>query len=170
MGAAVVAGGAAERLRRGEASLEGCGGVDASPVLKAAEHVLDAVALSVEHPVVRDRHLVVGFRGDARFDATLGQGLSQPVGVIAPVAEQDLGLGERVDQQGGTPIIAHLAFAQQQDQRSALAIAHGVELRVQAAFGPPDTSGSEAEPMIRGIIGTTRPFFKRLAAVRFAFR
>ena len=34
-------------------------GVDASPVLELAEHVLDLVALPVEHPVVRDLYLPV---------------------------------------------------------------------------------------------------------------
>ena len=61
MGAAVVAGGAAERLRRGEASLEGCGGVDASPVFDLAEHILDAMALAIEGAVMRDRDFAVGF-------------------------------------------------------------------------------------------------------------
>ena len=83
--------------------------------------------------------------------------MAEPVGVIAPVAEQDVGLGERVDHQGCALVIAHLTFAQQQDQGSALAVAHRVELRVQAAFGAADTSGNI-------------PFFKRLAAVRCAFR
>ena len=36
-------------------------GVDASPVLEAAEHVLDSVALLVEDRVVRDRGFAVGF-------------------------------------------------------------------------------------------------------------
>ncbi len=86
-------------------------------------------------------------------DAALDQGVAEPVGIVAPVAEQDVGPGECADHQGGAFVIAHLTFAQQQDQRPALAIAHGLELRVQAAFGPPDTSGNI-------------PFFKRLAAVR----
>ena len=34
-------------------------GVDVSPVLELAEHVLDLVALTVEHPVVRDLYLPV---------------------------------------------------------------------------------------------------------------
>ena len=68
--------------------------------------------------------------------------MAEQVAIIAPVAEQDVGLGERADLQSGTPVFAHLPFAQQQDQRSALAIAHGVELRVQAALGPPDTPGN----------------------------
>src|SRR3954451_9980224 len=52
---------------------------------------------------------------------------------------------------------AHLAFAKQHDDRTSLTITYGVQLRVQAALRAPDTSGN-------------RPFFKRLAAVRCAFR
>ena len=36
-------------------------GVDAPPVFELAEHVLDAVALAVEGPVMRDLDLAVGF-------------------------------------------------------------------------------------------------------------
>lgn len=36
-------------------------GVDTAPVLEFAEHVLDPVALSVEHCVMWDRHFAVGF-------------------------------------------------------------------------------------------------------------
>lgn len=51
----------------------------------------------------------------------------------------------------------HLALAQQHHQRAALAIAHGMQLGVQAALGAPDTSGNS-------------PFLSRLAAVRCALR
>jgi len=44
--------------------------------------------------------------------------------------------------QRGALVIAHLAFAQQHDQRAALTIADGVPLGVQAALGTPDTSGN----------------------------
>lgn len=36
-------------------------GVNAPPVLEFAEHVLDAVTLAVQSPIVRDRDLAVGF-------------------------------------------------------------------------------------------------------------
>ena len=35
-------------------------GVDAPPVLQLAEHVLDLVALAVQHAVVRDVYFAVG--------------------------------------------------------------------------------------------------------------
>ena len=68
-------------------------GVDAAPVLELAEHILDAVTLAVELPVVRDWHLAVDLGRDARLDATLGQGLAQPVGVIPRSPSSALALG-----------------------------------------------------------------------------
>lgn len=54
-------------------------------------------------------------------------------------------------------VVAHLSFSQKHDDRPALAVADGVELGVQAAPCAPDTTGNS-------------PFFKRLAAVRWALR
>ncbi len=54
-------------------------------------------------------------------------------------------------------MVAHLAFAKQQDDRFSGFVADGVELGVQAAFRAPDTTGNI-------------PFLRRLAAVRWAFR
>lgn len=67
--------------------------------------------------------------------------MAEPVGIVAPVGEQRLGLGERIDHQRRPFVVAHLPFAEQHDQRAALAVTDGVELGVQPAFGPPDTSG-----------------------------
>ena len=77
------------------ASVVAC--VNASPVLEPAEHVLDLVALSVEGLVVVDLELSVGLGRNAGRDPALGEGLAEPVGAIALVAEQGLGLGEGVD-------------------------------------------------------------------------
>src|SRR3546814_10557592 len=72
------------------------------------------------------------------------------------VCSSDLS-GQGVEHQGSAFIVAHLSFAQQHDQRPALAVADGMELRVQTAFGAFDTSGNS-------------PFLSRLAAVRCALR
>ena len=66
-------------------------GVDAPPVFQPAEHVLDLVPLAMERAVVRDGDFAVGLRRDARGDASLDVRVAEPVGVIATVAEQDLG-------------------------------------------------------------------------------
>jgi hypothetical protein len=50
-------------------------------------------------------------------------------------------------------VVAHLAFRQEQDDRSAFTVADGVELRVQPTLGSPDTTGNI-------------PFLSRLAVKR----
>ena len=67
--------------------------------------------------------------------------MAEPVGIVAPVGEQSLGLGEGIDHQRSALVVAHLAFAEQHDQRAALAITDRVKLGVQAALGSPNTSG-----------------------------
>jgi len=69
-----------------------------------------------------------------------GESLAELVGVIALVAEQLLRGRQRVDHQSRAFEIAHLAFAEQQDDGTSLTITYGVQLRVQTALGAPDTS------------------------------
>ncbi len=99
----------------GDGGHEGVGaaivaGMDAAPVLELAEHLLDPVALAIEGAVVRDRYLAVGFLEDALRDATRDQVVSEPVGVVVPVAEHGVGSWQRVDHQRGALVIAHLAL------------------------------------------------------------
>jgi len=130
---------------------------DASPVFDASEDVLDLVALPVELFVVAVLDLTVTQGRDAGSDAALGQGITEVIAVIASIAEQHLGVGQAVKQHRSALVVAHLPFGQEQDNRPAFAIAHGMELGVQPAFGASDTSGKS-------------PPFNRLAAVRWAFR
>ena len=132
-------------------------GVDASPVFEPSEHILDFVAAPVEHFVEGGRILPVGSRWNAGGDATLDQSLTEPVCVIPPISQQRLGPGKRIDHERSAPIVAHLTFAEQQDDRASFAVTDGMELGVQAPFCAPDTSGNS-------------PFFRRLAAVRCALR
>jgi len=67
--------------------------------------------------------------------------MAEPVGIVAPVSQQSLGFGEGVDHQRSALVVAHLTFAEQHDQRTALAVTDGMELGVQPAFGAADTSG-----------------------------
>ena len=83
--------------------------------------------------------------------------MAKPVGIVALIGDHRSGLGQRIEHQHRPFVIAHLALADQHDQRSALAIADGVQLGVQAAFGASDRSGND-------------PFLTRLAAVRCALR
>ncbi len=68
-------------------------GVDASPILDFGEQVLDQVALFVDCLVVVILHLSVGFWRDAGGDAARCQGVTEPVAVIALVAQKFLGVG-----------------------------------------------------------------------------
>jgi hypothetical protein len=85
--------------------------VDAPPIFDAPEHVFDFVALLVEDGIIGDGDLPVGFRGDAGGDATLCEGGAEPIGVVALVGEELLGLGHGGQHQRRALVIAHLALA-----------------------------------------------------------
>lgn len=106
------------------------------------------MALPVERLVVVDLDLAVRAWRDAWRDAAFDQGLAEPVAVIALVAKQFLGAWQARKQQACAFVIAHLAFGEQQDDRTPLAIAHRMELGVQPAFGAPDTSGNSPPHMM----------------------
>ena len=128
-------------------------GGNAAPVFQAPEHVLDPVPLAIERLVVCDWRFAASGRWNAGLDALSDQGGSEPVAVIAPVGDQACGLWESIEDKACALVIAHLAFAQEQDDRLALIVANSVELGVQAAFRAPDKTGNI-------------PFLSRLAAVR----
>jgi len=132
-------------------------GCNAPPILDPAEHVLDLVALPVELLVVGILDLAIGLGRDAGGNTLAVERGAQPVTVIALVTEQHLDTWQAGEQQNCAFVVAHLAFGEEQDDGTPLAIADGMELRVQPTFGAPDTSGNS-------------PPFNRLAAVRCAFR
>ncbi len=53
---------------------------------------------------------------------------SSPMNACARIAQKLAGFGQDGKHQCGAFVIAHLAFAEQHDQRSSLAVAHGVQL------------------------------------------
>ena len=61
---------------------------DAAPILEAAEHDLDAVALAVERDIVRDGPLARARRGDAGRDAAVVQGGAESGTIVAAVGDQ----------------------------------------------------------------------------------
>jgi hypothetical protein len=87
----------------------------------------------------------------------LGEGGAEPIGVVTVAGEKLLGLRHGGQHQRRALVVAHLPLAQEHDERASVTVADRVQLGVQTAFGAPDTSGNG-------------PFFKRLAAVRCAFR
>ena len=111
------------------------------PILDATEHDLDLVALFVELFAVATLLLAVAARREARRDTVLLQGGDQPVGVIPTVGNPMLCSGETGEKVSCAGIIARLPSGQQQTHRLAGAVAHGVQLRIQAAFRAANTAG-----------------------------
>lgn len=95
---------------------------------------------------------------DAGRDALGLQGISEPICVIAPVAEPPLRLRQTVQQGASAGVVADLACCHEQADRASVCVGHSVQLGVNAALcasdQPPET-----------------PFFTpRLEAVRCALR
>jgi len=84
------------------------------------------------------------------------EGRAEPVGIVSLVSEHGHGVRDGIEDLGSALVVAHLAFAEQREQRPAPAIADDLELRVEAAFGSSDT--------------WEQPLLSRLAAVRYALR
>ena len=114
---------------------------DAAPVLEAAEHVLDAVADPVDLVVVGVLDLAGLARWDARPDALVFERGAVAVAVVTAVSDENVGRWQRVEQEGGAGVVAHLTFGEQHGDGAALAIADRVQLGVQAALRAPDTAG-----------------------------
>ena len=114
---------------------------DSTPVLEAAEHVLDLVSNPIERAVVAVLDLAGLARRDAGSDALVLERGPIAVAVVALVGDVNVGLGQRVEQGGGALAVADLAFREQQRDGSALAVADGVQLGVQAAFRAPNMAG-----------------------------
>jgi hypothetical protein len=82
----------------------------------------------LEAPVVADRRFPVRPGRNAGCYAAFGERMAEPISVVAFVTEQFPGARQRIDHQGRAFVIAHLAFAQQHDQRSSAAIADSMQL------------------------------------------
>ncbi len=68
----------------------------------------------------------------------LGQYVAEPVGIVAPVAEQPLGVGYPVQKHGNTDVITELVGGHQEAQGAAVGIGYDVERGIHAAFGADD--------------------------------
>jgi hypothetical protein len=115
--------------------------VDASPVLEAGEEVLDAVPLLIEDGVERWSAFAALLSGDAGGDAALGERVTEPARVIGPVAEHRVSARQGIDHGDRADMVAPLSLGQVQQQRSALAVTHDVELGGQSAAAAADTPG-----------------------------
>ena len=130
---------------------------DALPGLDFGEEVLDFVALAVGCLVIVERRLAAFGRWNAGLGYPFLQRVAKPVAVVAPVGDQGFRLWQDAEHELRALVIARLAFGKQHDQGLSGAVADDVQLGVQPAFRAPDTIGNI-------------PFFRRLAAVRCAFR
>ena len=61
-------------------------GMDAPPVLKSTECILDLVPFAIENAIMFDRLCAVGLRWDAGRDIPDRESLAEPVGVLSLVA------------------------------------------------------------------------------------
>lgn len=60
--------------------------------------------------------------------------------VVGAIGNQVSGRWQRSEHETWALVVAHLAFRQEQDDGSSVTVANGAELRVQLAFGSPDTT------------------------------
>src|SRR3546814_8717437 len=89
-------------------------------------HDLDAVAPFVAALVVFDG-LVPGFPArDAGSNPLFLQGVAEPVGIIAPVGQQPLGLGKFVEQSGSTDIVTDRSEEHTSELQSLMRISYDV--------------------------------------------
>ena len=95
---------------------------------------------------------------DAGCDPLFLQGVAEPVGIITPVGEHPLGLGQAVEQCCRARVIADLPGGHEEADRTTVRIGHGMQLRIHAALRATDQASRP-------------PFFTpRLDAVRCALR
>lgn len=116
-------------------------GGDAAPVLDAAEHSFDDVALLVDRFVVVVLDFAVFTRRDDGLGSALAQPFAQGLAVIAFVGNQ-FGRGwHRLDALLRDLAIMGVSRGQEQDEGPALVVADSMELGVTAPFGAADTIG-----------------------------
>ncbi len=128
-------------------------GYYATPVLHTAEGILDAMTLPIEDLIVGQGNLSVFVRRNAGLNSAGAQPFPEPVAVASTIAEQLALWREHRKQESGALVVVHLPFGEHHDDRSAVPVADGMQLGVQAAFDPSNATRST-------------PFLSRLAAVR----
>lgn len=113
---------------------------DPAPVLETADHVLDAMPLAIQDFVVGKFDLAAACGGNAWGDTAFEQGRAELIAVVTAIGDQLLGWRQCAQDQRRTPVVAHLSFGEQQQDRTALPVADGVQLGVQAALGASDAA------------------------------
>lgn len=101
---------------------------DAPPIFEPSKGVFYSVTLFIERLVVGMLDFAVLFRWNARIDPFFDRGFAKPIAVIASIAGQRFGFRQGVEHKPCPFTIAHLPFAQQQDQWLTLTVRHCVKL------------------------------------------
>ena len=70
------------------------------------------------------------------------QHISEPVVVVVAISEQTVHIWWATDQDPSTDLIADPPVGNEQVERAPLAVANGIKLGIQAAFGSPDPAAN----------------------------
>ena len=89
-----------------------------------------------------DRDFSANAGWDARRNPHLDQRVAEPVGIIAPVSEQDHRPRDRGQERPRADVVRGLACRQEHPDRAALRIGQNVQLRVQPALRAPDQTSA----------------------------
>jgi hypothetical protein len=110
-------------------------GGNSAPIIEASEHGLDLVAAFVAALVVFDG-LSTGLQAwDARLYPFGFQRISEPVGIVTPIWQQPLGLGQTPLQSRRSGVVTDLTCGHEKAGRAAIAIGDGMKLGIFASFG-----------------------------------
>ena len=100
---------------------------NSAPVLDPAKHDLNLMPLFIQLFIVTDGSLSVLSGRDAGRNASGAQGIAKPVGVVTTVRQKLPGLRQSIHKQGGSFVVAHLAFCERHGQGPAVTVAKGME-------------------------------------------
>ena len=98
-----------------------------TPILESTKHDFYFVPLLIKLLVIGHRSLTATPARNTRRDSPAGQGIAEPVGIIASIRKEFPSLWQRSKQDSGPLVIAHLTAAQMQRHRLAGGVANGVE-------------------------------------------
>ena len=87
----------------------------------------DLVPLFIQIVIVRAGSLSAPSGRDAGRNASGAQGITESVGIITTVRQQLSGLRQSIHKQGGSLVVAHLAFCERHGQRPAVTVANSME-------------------------------------------
>ena len=127
-------------------------GCEPPPVLEAAEHPFDDVALVVDALVVRELNLAMTQRWDDGDGAALSQPMTQGVGVVSFVGDQFVARRQRFDTLHRDRDIRDISGSYDERPGAAAFVAQGMKFGLASMLGTADTIGQGppfAPPAVR---------------------